>query len=98
MYTEIKTMFNNFKVNNVSIPVAHLRYTGSAKTYVLWSMNGEIPGLAADDDITYSIASVDSDIYSETDYSAIKKAVKLLFKNNSETFSQFINSNQLSMY
>lgn len=82
MYEEIKAIFEDLNVNGASIPVSHLRYKGDEKTYVIWSMNGEQPGMAADDDITDCIASVDVDIYSEGDYRAIKKVIKKLFKEN----------------
>ena len=39
MNEELKSIFKNFKVNNVNIPVAYLRYKGNSKTFITTKIN-----------------------------------------------------------
>lgn len=82
MNEEIKTIFNDFKVNDVSIPVEHLRYIGLEKTYVIWTIIGETPALSCNDEDLYSVVQVDFDVYSEGNYLDIIKEVKKIMKEN----------------
>ena len=82
MEKELTTIFKNFKVNNKSIPVEHLRYTGKSKTFVTWTIIGEEPSSSADDEILYSVVSVDIDVFSDGNYLDIIKEVKKIMKNN----------------
>lgn len=72
----IKQILSNLKVDNQNIEVAHLKYTGKNRTYVVWMMLNEQPGLCGDDDTLCSTVPVDIDIYSETNYLAILKEIK----------------------
>lgn len=80
MEKEIKTIFEDFKVNDISIPVEHLRYKGKNKTYIIWTILNEVPGLNADDDYLYSVVSVDLHVYSEGNYLDIIKEIKQRMK------------------
>lgn len=82
MNEEIKTIFNDFKVNDVSIPVEHLRYIGSLKTFVTWTIISETPALSGNDEDLYSVVQVDFDVYSEGNYLDIIKEVKKIMKEN----------------
>lgn len=82
MNEELKTIFKNFKVNNKSIPVEHLRYKGKLKTFVTWTLLPERPSLSANDETLYSVCQVDIDVYSEGNYLDIIKEVKKIMKNN----------------
>ena len=82
MGEELKTIFNNFKVKNKSVPVAHLRYIGKSKTYVVWTLLDEDPALYGGDECLYSICSVDIDIYSDSNYLDIMEEIKKIMKNN----------------
>ena len=82
MEEELKTIFNNFKVKNKSVPVEHLRYIGKSKTYVTWTLLDEEPALNGGDECLYSICPVDIDIYSDSNYLDIMKEVKSIMKNN----------------
>ena len=64
------------------IPVAHLRYKGSSRRFVTWTVIGESPALSANDEDLCSICSVDVDIFSEGNYLDIKKQIKQIMKNN----------------
>ena len=79
---ELKTIFTDFKVNNKSVPVNHLRYKGKSKTFVTWTIIGEVPSLSGDDDYLYSEVQVDIDVFSDGNYLDIVKEVKRLMKEN----------------
>lgn len=82
MNEELKTIFKDFKVNNKSVPVEHLRYKGKSKTFVTWTITNEVPSSSADDEILYSVVSVDIDVFSDGNYLDIIKEVKKIMKNN----------------
>lgn len=82
MEQEVKSIFNNFKIDNKSIPVEHLRYKGKSKTFVTWTLISELPSLSANDESLYSVVQVDIDIFSDGNYLDIVKEVKKIMKNN----------------
>ena len=64
------------------IPVAHLRYKGSSKTFVTWTITGEDPAFTANDEDLCSVCSVDVDVFSDGNYLDIVKEIKRIMKNN----------------
>jgi hypothetical protein len=83
MNAEIKSILGeNISVNSVPVPVAHLRYKGSSKTFVVWTMLGERPVLSGDDEPLFSVASVDIDVYSNGNYLALITEIKRIMKEN----------------
>lgn len=82
MEQEVKAIFKNFKVNNKSIPVEHLRYKGKLKTYVTWTLLEESPELNGDNEPLYSVCPVDIDVFSDGNYLDIIKEVKKIMKEN----------------
>lgn len=87
MNEELKRIFGTYiEVGDTSdtkqIPTAHIRYFGSEKTYVVWSLIGERPGMSADDDCIYSVAMVDVDVYSDGNYIEIVSKIKKLMLDN----------------
>ena len=66
----------------LDVPVAHLKYNGNKKTYVVWTIVDEIPSFSSDDEITDSEAYVDIDIYSDSNYLKIMKEIKKIMKEN----------------
>ena len=66
----------------LDVPVAHLKYKGSSKTYVIWTIINEEPLFSYDDDIQYSKVSVDIDIYSDSNYLNIMSSIKNIMKQN----------------
>ena len=76
MESEIK------KILNLEVPVAHLKYKGNEKTYVIWTIIDEIPIFSSDDEITDSEVVVDIDIYSDSNYLKIMKEIKKIMKEN----------------
>lgn len=64
------------------VDVAHLKYRGKQKTYVVWSIIEEEPSLSSDDEITDSEVTVDIDIYSDSNYLKIMSLIKTKMKEN----------------
>ena len=80
---EIETIFNGFKVNNVTIPVKYLFYEGHNEPYIVYSQVDTANSYSGDDEIEGVAAYYDFDIYSKGNYVAIADAVKsLLIANN----------------
>lgn len=77
MESELKNILSKLKV-----PVAHLKYKGKEKTYVVWSILNEEPIFSSDDEIQYSEVPVDIDIYSENNYLSLMSSIKKTMKEN----------------
>lgn len=83
MNEELKSILgNSISVGTSNIPVAHLRYKGSSKTYVVWTIISEVPSLSANDEDLYSVGQVDIDVYSDGNYLSIVSKIKELMKIN----------------
>ena len=83
MNKEIKIIFGDeITVNGTSVPVAHLRYKGESRTFIVWSITSETPELVADDEPLYSVVSVDIHIYSDGNYLDAITEIKRLMKEN----------------
>lgn len=81
MESEIKKILN---LENVE--VAHLRYKGNKKTYVVWTITEDEPSFSSDDEITDSEVTVDIDIYSDSNYLEIMRLIKTKMKENDWTW------------
>ena len=77
MESEIKKI-----LSEIGVPSAHLKYKGSSKTYITWTMLEEEPLFASDDEITDSEVNVDIDIYSDSNYLNIMSLIKNKMKEN----------------
>lgn len=88
MNEEIKKIFSNFIVDEELIDVAHIKYKGNKKKYVVWTLLPEEPALSYDDDIQYSIVTVDIDIYDEGNYLNTMKEIKKIMKENEWTWAE----------
>lgn len=81
-YRLLKTIFTNFIVNEIEIPVEYIKYKGSSKTYVTYTFISDDPTLFGDDKEIGSIVAVDIDIYSDKNYLAIQKKIEEIMENN----------------
>lgn len=72
----------------LDVPVAHLKYKGSSKTYVVWTIIDEEPLFSYEDDIQYSKVTVDIDIYSDSNYLNIISSIKNIMKQNEWTWEE----------
>lgn len=83
MNEEIKSILGtNLIVNDLTVPVEHLKYKGSSKTYITWTLLSETPELFGNDEVLDSVCSVDIDIYSDSNYLDILKKIKEIMKTN----------------
>lgn len=82
MNEELKNILTPLKVNENVIDVAHIKYKGDKKTYVTWTLLPEEPALSYDDEIQYSLVTVDVDIYSDSNYLDIMEEIKKIMKEN----------------
>lgn len=83
MNNEIKKILSDkISVDGATVPVAHLRYKGSSKTFVVWTILGEKPTLSGDDEPLFSVVSVDIDVYSKGNYLDVITEIKRIMKQN----------------
>lgn len=76
MNAEIKEIFKNFTVDNVSIPVSFLFYDGNKDTYVVFMEWDKDNSYGADDEIAGYVTYYDFEIYSKKNYLNIVAAIK----------------------
>lgn len=69
-------------LKELNVPVAHLRYKGKEKTYIVWTIIDEQPLFSSDDEINYTEVTVDIDIYSESNYLNLMSSIKKIMKSN----------------
>lgn len=72
----------------LGVPVAHLKYKGNSKKYVVWTIINEEPLFSYEDDIQYSKVTVDIDIYSDSNYLNVMSSIKNIMKQNEWTWEE----------
>ena len=83
MNEELKNIFGDaIMVGGRKIPTAHIKYKGKETTFVTWTITGNEPALSGNDELLYSICTVDVDIYSKGNYLSVLAEVKRLMKIN----------------
>lgn len=78
----IQSVFTDFEVDGVSIPVKFLFYEGHGEPYITYQQIDADNSLSGDDDLIGYVDYYDFDIYSKGNYVDIIKSVKLLLKQN----------------
>lgn len=78
----IETIFSNFQVGGVEIPVSFLRYDGQATTYITYQLMDMDKSLSGDDELLNYVDYYDFDIYSKGNYFPIVASVKAILKEN----------------
>ena len=78
----IQSIFNNFIVDGVPVPVAFLRYKGKSTTYVTYMETDINNSCAGDNEILGYVSYYDFDIYSKGNYFNIVESIKNLMKEN----------------
>lgn len=82
MNKELKQIFGDaITANGKTVPVAHLRYKGKEKNFVVWCITSERGELYADDALVGSVVSVDVDVYSNGNYVDVVTEIKRLMFN-----------------
>lgn len=78
----IQSIFTNFIVDGVIIPVKFLRYEGKSTTYVTYMETDISNSYAGDNEILGYVSYYDFDIYSKGNYFNIVEELKELMKDN----------------
>lgn len=78
----IETIFNNFEVDNVKIPVKFMYYEGHGEPYVVYMQQDADNSLSGDDDLIGYADYYDFDVYSKGNFLSIIEQIKSLLKEN----------------
>lgn len=78
----IETLFKDFTVDGVSVPVSFLYYEGHGEPYITYMQTYADSSYSGDDELLGYADYYDFDIYSKGDYTNIVKSVKALLKAN----------------
>ena len=78
----IETLFKDFAVDGVKIPVSFLYYEGHGEPYITYMQTDADNSYSGDDELLGYADYYDFDIYSKGDYTNIVKSVKALLKAN----------------
>nr|DAI48988.1 MAG TPA: tail component [Caudoviricetes sp.] len=78
----IETLFKDFTVDDVSVPVSFLFYEGHGEPYITYMQTDAYSSYSGDDELLGYADYYDFDIYSKGDYTNIVKSVKALLKAN----------------
>ena len=78
----IQSIFTDFNVDGVSIPVKFLKYDGKEVTYVTYMETNIDNSFAGDNEILGYVSYYDFDIYSKGNYFNIVKEIKRIMKAN----------------
>ena len=78
----IETIFKNFTVNGVEVPVSFLRNNSKSTTYVTYQEIQTDTSFSAEDDIQNYVSYYDFDFYSKGNYLKVIESVKSLLKQN----------------
>lgn len=78
----IEQIFQNFTVDEVSVPVSFMFYEGHGEPYVVYMQQDADNSLSADDELIGYVAYYDFDVYSKGNYQKIIESIKDLLKAN----------------
>ena len=78
----IETIFQNFTVDEESIPVSFLYYEGHGEPYVTYMQETADGSFSGDDDLLGYVDYYDFDVYSKGNFLNIVESIKALLKAN----------------
>ena len=78
----IETIFADFAVGGVSIPVVYMFYQGHGEPYVVYMQVDADNSLSGDDDLIGYVDYYDFDVYSKGNFTEIIQSIKQLLKQN----------------
>ena len=78
----IESIFKNFTVDGVEIPVTFMFYEGHGEPYVVYMEQDADGSLSGDDDLIGYVDYYDFDVYSKGNYTKIIESVKSVLKEN----------------
>ena len=82
----IESIFQDFAVDGVNIPVSFLRYEGHGEPYVVYMQQDADSSYAGDDDLLGYVEYYDFDVYAKGNYFKIIESLKALLKANDFVF------------
>ena len=82
----IESIFQNFTVDGVAIPVSYMFYEGHGEPYVVYMQQDADGSLSGDDELLGYVDYYDFDVYSKGNYTKIIESVKALLKANNFVF------------
>lgn len=82
MNSLIETIFTNFIVDGVLIPVSFMKYYGKKTTYITYMYYDSNNSFSGDDELLGWVDYYDFDIYSKGNYLNIIESVKSVMKQN----------------
>ena len=91
----IETIFQNFQVDNVSVPVSFLKYDGKFTTYVTYQQTYIDNSFSGDDELLGYVDYYDFDIYSKKNYMNVIESIKEKLKENGFTWQPSLSSGDL---
>ena len=78
----IQSIFQDFTVDGVSIPVIFLYYKGHGEPYITYMQQDADQSLSGDDDLIGYVDYYDFDVYSKGNFLNIIESVKQILKEN----------------
>lgn len=78
----IESIFANFTVDGVSVPIAFMFYEGHGEPYIVYMQQDANNSLSGDDDLIGYVDYYDFDVYAKGNYLKIIESVKALLKQN----------------
>lgn len=82
----IESIFRDFTVDGVSVPVKFLRYIGHGEPYVTYMNIDADNSFSGDDELLGYVDYYDFDVYSKGNYTKIIDEIKRLLKENGFIF------------
>ena len=82
MNSIIETIFANFSVDDVSVPVKFMFYEGHGEPYIVYMQQDADGSFSGDDALLGYVDYYDFDVYSKGNYLSIVESVKTLLTNN----------------
>lgn len=95
MNNQIQTIFADFEVDGVKIPVNFLRYKGHGEPYITYQEIQLENSFEADDELQNYVSYYDFDIYSKGNYLKIMESVKKILKQNNWIWQPSMTSQDL---
>lgn len=78
----IESIFQNFTVDGVSIPVSFMFYEGHGEPYVIYMQMDADNSISGDDDLIGYVDYYDFDVYAKGNYLDVIEAVKSVLQSN----------------
>lgn len=95
MNSLIESLFSNFSVNGVTVPVFYMFYDGHLDPYITYMQTDADSAYAGDNEVLGYVDYYDIDIYSKGNYTDIVNAVIQIMVNGGFTYQPSRNSSDM---